>query len=199
MAKLKYFDASQQKATSLKPAIYTEFLRTGRISRNTDDWVPEEKRYLSHEEVAVRTGKRLEAAGTMTHQRINSFHRSIRFPKLVFHRTLAGKPHLGYCHVTAARSALPNGPDMLWAFYIANFFADIGDDESFFERINLQHSRMYFGIVMEPGEEAGKMTLSRKLRKDGLLFRTHEPKAALKNVLMLGTRDEELQKIIRSL
>jgi hypothetical protein len=34
---------------------------------------------------------------------------------------------------------------------------------------------------------------------NGLLFRTRDPKEALKNVLLLGARNSELRKIIGSL
>jgi hypothetical protein len=201
MSNLRYFDAAaiKQPAQSPKAAIYTEFLRTGRINRHQQEWSPTEKRYLTHQEVATRTGKKLEAAGTVTHDRINGFHRSIRFPKMLFHRTLAGSPHLGYCHVTAARTKFAKFEDVRWSFYIANFFSDIGDDEHFFEKIKLGYSRMYFAVATEMDAEAGKLSVNRSIHENGLLFRTRDPKEALKNVLLLGARNEQLRKIIASL
>jgi len=201
MSKLRYYDAASTKkpAPPPKAAIYTEFLRTGRINRRADDWNPVEKRYLTHDEVAARTARKLETAGDTTHSRINAFHPSIRFPKLLFQRTLKGSPHLGYCHVTAAKTQFAPLKDIKWSFYIANFYADIGDSEQFFERINLGYSRMYFAVAIDEGEEIGRMVINRTLRSDGLLFRTHDPKVALKNVLQLGARNEQLRKIIRSL
>lgn len=201
MSNLRYFDAAALKKPVSQPkaAIYTEFLRTGRINRHKQEWSNEKKRYLSHEEVAELTGRKLETAATMTHDRINGFHRSIRFPKLLFHRTLAGSPHLGYCHVTAARTKFAEFDDVRWSFYIANFFCDIGDDDRFFERIKLGYSRMYFAVATEIAPETGRMTINRSIRDNGLLFRTSDPKAALKNVLMLGARNEQLRKIIQSL
>lgn len=200
MQKLRYFAASKSdKIGTPAKAAHTEFLRTGRISRHRDDWMPEQRRYLTYEEVAERTGKRLEAAADTTHTRINSFHRSIQFPKIIFHRTLTDSPHLGYCHVTAARTNFARYADVRWAFYIANFFADIGESEAFFERIRQNYSRMYFAVAMKPEAEAKTMSIDRSFRDNGLLFRTHDPKQALRNVLMLGARDAELRKIIAKL
>jgi hypothetical protein len=201
MSNLRYFDAAAVKkpAPSPKGAVHTEFLRTGRINRHQQEWSATEKRYLTHQEVAARTGKKLEAAGTVAHDRINGFHRSIRFPKLLFHRTLADSPHLGYCHVTAARTKFAKFEDVRWSFYIANFFSDIGDDQHFFEKIKLGYSRMYFAVATEMDAEAGKLTVNRAVHDNGLLFRTRDPKEALKNVLLLGARNEELRKIIGSL
>ncbi|MDO9415711.1 MAG: hypothetical protein Q7U22_06295 [Pararhizobium sp.] len=198
---MKYYDTAEQKkrAVPSRKAIHTEFLRTGKINRRKEDWLPEERRYLTHEEVAERTGKKLEAAGSVTHQRINSFHNAIRFPKMLFHRTLADSPHLGYCHVTAARSSFSSFDDVAWSFYIANFFSEIGTSDAFFERINVGFSRMYFAVAMEQAADGGKMAINRKVRGNGLLFRTHDPKLALKNVLLLGAGHDELRKIVRAL
>ena len=102
MSKLQYVEKENQPPA--RQAVHSEFLRTGRIDRSRPNWSPDEKRYLAYEEVAERTGKILTAAGEKTHERLNAFHRSIQFPKLVFHRTLSGTPHLGYCHVTASKS-----------------------------------------------------------------------------------------------
>ncbi len=201
MPNLRYFDSSSEKAEApgAKAAVHTEFLRTGRIARRGNDWYPAEKRYLTHEEVAKRTGRKLEAAGTQAHERINGFHASIRFPKIVFHKTLAGRPHLGYCHVTASKTKFAEFDTVRWSFYIANFFADVSDKDQFFKNISLGYSRMYFAVAMEKDAEEGKLVVDRKIRDDGLLFRTRDPKAALKNVLMLGACNDALRKIIRNL
>lgn len=200
MSQLRYFDAAARKPAPLpKAAIYTEFLRTGRINRHPPEWSAEKKRYLTHQEVATRTGRKLEAAGTLTHERINGFHRSIRFPKLLFHRTLPESPHLGYCHVTAARTKFLRFDDVRWSFYIANFFSDIGDDEHFFEKIKLGYSRMYFAVATQADPQDGRLTVDRSVHENGLLFRTRDPKEALKNVLLLGARDAELRVIVSSL
>lgn len=201
MAQLKYFAAPPMKkpAETPKAGIYTEFLRTGRINRSREEWHQDEKRYISYEEVAARTGRKLEAAGTLTHKRINDFHASIQFPKLIFHRTIAGRPHLGYCHITTARTTFAEFEKVRWSFYIANFFSDIGDTENFFDNIQLGYSRMYFAVATELDKESGKLNINKAIRGDGLLFRTADPKAALKNVLMLGARHEALRTIVRNL
>jgi hypothetical protein len=126
MSMFRYY-AAKSKGQALVPAkaIHTNFLRTGRINRQ-DDWVAEERRYLTDEEVAERTGKRLEKAGRKTHQRLNGFHRKIRFPEIIFHKTLATAPHLGYVHVTASKADFADHKDVTWGFYIANFSAEIG-------------------------------------------------------------------------
>lgn len=201
MPNLRYFDSSIDKTETpaTKSAVHTEFLRTGKISRGGSDWHPAEKRYLTHKEVAERTGRRLESAGTQAHERINSFHASIRFPKIVYHRTLSGRPHLGYCHVTSAKTKFAEFDDVRWSFYIANFFADVSDKDLFFKNISLGYSRMFFAVAMEKDAEEGKLIVDRKIRDDGLLFRTRDPKAALKNVLMLGACNDALRKIIQKL
>lgn len=201
MRKIRYYDAAdlRKRSAPMKPAVHTEFLRTGRISRRQEDWLPLERRYLSYEEVAERTGKRLEKAGKITHERINSFHKAIRFPNMIFHRTLNGSPHLGYCHVTAARSAFPEYENVHWAFYFANFHSEIGTEAAFFEEIKVGYGRMYFAVAIEQDNEQGTLVLNRRVRGNGLLFRTHDPKQALKNVLLLGARHEELRKIIKAL
>lgn len=196
MSKMQYVEDT--KVATPKQAIHSEFLRTGRIDRNRPNWSDTEKRYLTYKEVAERTGKILTVAGGRTHERLNGFHRSIQFPKLVFHRTLAGTPHLGYCHVTASKSKFAEFDDVKWAFYIANFFADIGADDLRFEKVNMRAERMYFAVAVEH-DDSKKLAINRKIRGNGLLFRTDDPKTALKNVLLLGAKHEALRKIIRAI
>lgn len=198
--KIRYFEApppQPEEPAASKAAAHSEFLRTGRIVRKPI-WIPEERRYLSHEQVAERTGKKLEAAGEKSHDRINSFHRSIQFPKIIFHRTLDERPHLGYCHITAARSVIARRIPVSWSFYIANFFSEIGEDERFFEQINTAYSRMYFAVAIT-GESGQPFKINRSIRKNGLLFQTSDPMEAIKNVLMLGASNEQLREIIKKL
>ena len=197
MSKLQYVEETNAEVAP-KKAIHSEFLRTGKIDRNRPNWSDTEKRYLSYEEVAQRTGKILVAAGSRTHDRLNGFHRSIQFPKLVFHRTLSGTPHLGYCHVTASKSKFAEFDDVKWAFYIANFFADIAADDLRFEKVNMRAERMYFAVAVEH-DDSKKLAINRKIRGNGLLFRTDDPKTALKNVLLLGAKHEAIRKVIRAL
>lgn len=201
MSKLRYFDSRAFKEALNAPAtIHSEFLRTGRIFRGKDRWDAIEKRYLTHDEVADRTARKLETAGQKTHERINAFHRNITLPKLIFTRTLDNRPHLGYCHVTAAKTRLMNDDSVKWAFYIANFFSEIGEELKFTGKLNQQVQRMYFAIAVEnDNEKATKMVVDTHLRPDGILFRTHDPKIALKNILMLGTNDPRLRAKIRDL
>jgi hypothetical protein len=197
--KFRYYDAvAFKRANPPRSAVHTEFLRTGRIDRSIA-WSPSEKRYLSYEEVAERTGRKLERAGDITHERINGFHRSIRFPKLVFHRTLAETPHLGYCHITVANSHFAEFENVQWAFYMANFLAEIGDEEQFFAGISRKPGRMYFAVAIAPAEEEGRLRIDRTVRNNGVIFRTDDPKLAMKNVLMLGAHDEALRKVIQAL
>ncbi|MGO8141056.1 DUF6656 family protein, partial [Rhizobium leguminosarum] len=44
-----------------------------------------------------------------------------------------------------------------------------------------------------------KMTIDRSVRGNGLLFRTHYPQAAIRNILLLCARNEQLREIIRQL
>ena len=203
MAKLRYFDRSSEPAAEPQrpAAVHTEFLRTGRIVRSTATWLPTERRYLTHEEVASKTGAKLQAAGEKTHGRLNNFHRSIQFPKMIFHRTLADSPHLGYCHVTSSRTRFAQYEEVSWAFYIANFFAKIGENDNFFEEIDIKTSRMYFAVALHPDQAADdkKLTINRKIRSNGVLFRTDDPQVAIRNVLLLGARTEQLREIIRQL
>ena len=197
MAKLRYYDAADKAAAPAKAKAHTEFLRTGRIDRRR--WMPNERQYLSYAEVAQQTARKLTTAGETTHSRINGFHASMQFPKMVFHRTLANSPHLGYCHVTAAKTCLAKGHEITWSFYLANFFCDLGNETHFFDRIQPGYSRMYFAVAIEPDAGEGRIVVNRNVRGNGLIFRTQDPKVALKNVLMLGARDEALRRIIRSL
>lgn len=198
MANLRYFDDAIKPPPENRGGIYTDYLRTGRINRGTTD-ARTAKRYLTHQHVAERTGRRLEAAGTLAYDRINGFHASIRFPKMIFHRTLDGSPHLGYCHVTAARSKFAEYDEVRWSFYMANFFCEIGKDDHFFDDVRRGYSRMYFAVATDLDREQGKLVINRTVRDGGLLFRTQDPKTALKNVLMLGARNDALRAIIRAL
>ncbi|MNL69497.1 hypothetical protein D3C87_1943660 [compost metagenome] len=101
--------------------------------------------------------------------------------------------------MTAARTNFAKYADVKWAFYIANFFAEVGDADQFFKHIRPNYSRMYFAVAIHPDKETRSMAIDRTIRENGLLFRTHDPKEALKNVLMLGARDAELRKIIAKL
>ncbi|MGV8936356.1 MAG: DUF6656 family protein [Allorhizobium sp.] len=201
MAKLKYYAAAKDKlpAETVTKAEHSEFLRTGRISRRRDDWLTEERRYLTYEEVAKRTGQKLMAAGETTHQRINSFHRAIQFPKMIFHHTFEESPHLGYCHVTASRTTFAQYADVTWAFYIANFFCEMGGGEQFFEEIRPQYSRMYFAVAMQADKSAKAMKIDRSIRENGLLFRTHDPRQAFKNLLMLNAGNARMRQAIATL
>lgn len=196
--KRRYYAKTETGKADEKPlaAIHSEFLRTGRISRRKEDWLPDEKRYLTYAEVAQATARKLEAAGEKTHQKINGFHRSIQFPKLIFHKTLENSPHLGYCHVTASRTSFAKYADVKWSFYIANFFSEIGDEDSFFKKIEPRYSRMYFAVALQPDKAAKALSIDRTFRSHGLLFRTRDPMEALKNVLKLGARTQELRDAI---
>ncbi|SER98301.1 hypothetical protein SAMN03159406_01872 [Rhizobium sp. NFR03] len=197
MANLRYFDDAKAPKEP-RGGVYTDYLRTGRINRSSSE-ARAARRYLTHKEVADRTGRKLEAAGTLAYDRINGFHASIRFPRMIFHRTLDDSPHLGYCHVTAARTKFADYDDVRWSFYMANFFCEIGKDEHFFDDVRRGYSRMYFAVAMDFDRERGKLVINRTIRDGGLLFRTQDPKTALKNVLMLGARNDALRTIIRAL
>lgn len=202
MSKFRYYAAKAPKQ-ALVPAkaVHTNFLRTGRIARDVDDRLKEERRFLTYEEVAERTGIRLESAGKKTHQRLNTFHYDIQFPKIIFHKTLAQAPHLGYVHVTASKTDFAEYKDVTWGFYIANFAAEITADEQFFNRINPNYSRMYFAVAMKTEENAEprRQIINRDFRENGVLFRTADPKTALKNVLLLGAKSAELRKIVEAI
>jgi hypothetical protein len=58
---------------------------------------------------------------------------------------------------------------------------------------------MYFAVAVQKDMEAKKLAIDTKVRGNGILFRTQDPKEALKNVLMLGAKHETLRKIIRAL
>ncbi|MFD1746675.1 DUF6656 family protein [Rhizobium helianthi] len=196
--RFRYFDtAAKPLMPKLKGTAHSEFLRTGRISRESRDWLADEKRYLTYEEVAERTELRLAAAGETTHERINSVHKRIRFPRVIFSHALNERPHLGYCHVTTAPATIGT-KRTLWSFYMCNFTAEIGEDEEFFRRIRTDFGRMYFAVAIER-DENGLTRLNRSLRDNGVLFRTSDPNEALKNVLMLGAPDETVREIIRKL
>ncbi|WP_417423531.1 DUF6656 family protein [Hoeflea sp.] len=203
MSMFRYYAANKAPEQSPVPAaaVHTNFLRTGRISRKAEDWVEAEPRFLTYEEVAARTGIRLENAGKTTHQRLNKFHKNIRFPKIIFHKTLAAAPHLGYVHVTASKTDFAEYKDVTWGFYIANFSAEITADEKFFNRIKPSSSRMYFAVAMKNGEngKTRQQVINRDFRENGVLFSTTDPKAALKNVLLLGARSAELRKIVEAI
>jgi hypothetical protein len=202
MSKFRYYAANPpKKALVPARAVHTNFLRTGRIARDSEDWLEKERRYLTYEEVAARTGMRLETAGKTTHQRLNRFHRAIRFPEIIFHKTLTAAPHLGYVHVTASKTDFAEHKDVIWGFYIANFSAEITGDERFFNRISPGYSRMYFAVAMKPGDTAtsSRPVINRDFRENGVLFRTADPMTALKNVLMLGARNAELRKIVEAI
>jgi hypothetical protein len=198
--RIRYYDASaRKKAPARARNMHSEFLRTGRILRYEERWLPDEKRYMTHDEVADRTGRKLETAGYKTHSHLNNFHRSIQFPSMIFHKTLEDSPHLGYCHVTASKTSFDMRRQILWSFYFANFFAEIGGDkDGFFVEIDPRYSRMYFAIAMN-AVNGHSVEIDRSVHKDGLLFRTHDPKVALKNVLTLGARTEEMRKLIMAM
>ena len=196
---IKYFDASALKpAPTRSKTAHSDFLRTGQIKRYEQRWLPAEKQYYTHEQVAAITGRKLQTAGEVTHSHLNAFHPSIRFPQMVFHRTIEDRPHLGYCHVTASRTSFDARQQVLWSFYFANFFAELCGDEQFFEKIDARYSRMYFAVAMDVADDKS-VKINKTFHRDGLLFRTHDPKVALKNVLMLGTRSREMRKIIQSI
>lgn len=187
-AKTPPADAAPDKPAPDMPRSHSDFLRAG--SR---------KRYkFSPEEVAAHTGKVLEAAGEQSHQRLNAFHRSVQFPKIIFHRTLDKLPHLGYCHVTAARTIVAQRP-LSWSFYIANFLSEIGGEgRPFFERIKDAEARMFFAVAVK-GEPGKSFEINRSVRNSGLLFQTSDPRQAIRNVLTLGTSSEQLREIIKKL
>jgi len=202
MAKLRYFDSTPRytSETVRTATVHSEFLRTGRISRAKTGIITHTRRYLSYEEVAEQTAQRLQAAGERAHEKLNSFHKSIQFPKLVFHRTLADTPHLGYCHITASRTRFAHYEEVSWAFYVANFFAEIGEEDDAFVKIDPRYKRMYFAVAVRSDQTAEqKMTINREVRGNGVLFRTHDPQVAIRNVLLLGARNEQLRDIIRQL
>ena len=197
--KLRYYQANPPKRLpSISIAPHSEFLRTGRIARPAPRWTGSGKHYLTFEEVAERTGRKLTTAGETTHRRINAFHEAIRLPKVIFYRVFDDIPHLGYCHVTASTTPFGQRGPVHWSFYIANFSSDISETYPFFENIRSEYSRMYFAVAYEkaPGET---LRIDRSLRKDGLLFRTDDPHEAMKNVLLLGAPNQSVRAMIKKL
>ena len=198
--KIRYFAKPSNALAALRRGNgYSEFLRTGIVERYKDDWDHQEERFLTYEEVAERTGRKLQDAGLKTHERLNAVHKDIQFPKLVYHRTLAHKPHLGYCHVTAARSKFAEFEDVRWAFYIANFNADLDKENFFFDVEDIQLSRLYFAIAVDLDRDENKLVIDRKVRGNGVLFSTHDPHKAMKNVLMMGAKEDRLRRKISAL
>lgn len=200
--RIRYYDAeSGKKPEPEARTLHSDFLRHGHITRYDDQWMARNRRYLSYEQVAAMTGRRLEEAGKITHRRLNNVHRGIRFPAMVRHQILEEAPHLGYCHVTAAKTEFRSDRQVTWSFYLANFFSEIGtEDSNFFSRISPGYSRMYFAVTTENTAAGKKTSVDRKsLRPDGLLFVTHDPGVAMKNMLMLGARSPELRRAIASL
>ena len=57
----------------------------------------------------------------------------------------------------------------------------------------MRAERMYFAIAMSRRTTAEKLAINRNVRGNGLLFRTHDPKMAMKNVLLLGAKHEALR------
>ena len=76
--KFRYYDAvAYKRAQRGRSTAYTDFLRTGKLDRR--EWSEAEKRYLTYREVAEMTGRKLEQAGSVTHERINGFHLAVEF------------------------------------------------------------------------------------------------------------------------
>ncbi|MDG3575009.1 hypothetical protein P7F60_01310 [Rhizobium sp. YJ-22] len=201
MSKVRYFDASGSRHTQVPmlETFHSDFLRTGRFNRDKGRRGKEERRYLSHDQVAEITGRKLLAVGEHAHERLVSFHKSIDLPKMLYHRIIDDLPHLGYCHVTASKTRFAEFDELKWSFYIANFCADIAEDGKSLSNFNRHLPRMYFAIAMQPDSERKRLEVNREVRGNGLLFRTHDPRIALKNVLMLGARSARLREIIRKL
>lgn len=196
---IKYYDTEAFKPVPIySKTTQSEFLRTGRIKRFEDRWLPRGKRYYTPSEVAEITGRRLNAAGERANAKLNNVHPALKFPDMVFHRVIDSMPHLGYCHVTASRSTIDRKSDVLWSFYFSNFAADIGGNDRFFENINRNFSRMYFAVAMNTLEK-GAVSINRAVRDNGVLFKTSDPREALLKVLMLGAKTSELRSFIKNL
>lgn len=198
-AKRRYYqNQAPRRLSATSAAHHSEFLRTGRIDRTAPTWDRETKRYLSFEEVAERTNRKLVRAGETTHERLNAFHEAIRFPKVIFSRAFEEIPHLGYCHVTTASTRFAQRGPVHWSFYIANFSSDISESYPFFENIRSGNVRMYFAVAYE--KAAGDtLRIDRSMRKDCLLFRTANPREAMKNLLLLGAPSQSLRTMIKKL
>ena len=54
-------------------------------------------------------------------------------------------------------------------------------------------------VAIAPAEDEGRLTIDRTVRGNGVIFRTDDPKLAMKNVLMLGARNETLRRAIEAL
>lgn len=78
------------------------------------------------------------------------------------------------------------------------FFAELSGEENFFENIDARYSRMYFAVAINalPDKE---FAVDTSFHRGGLLFQTHDPRVALKNVLLLGARSEEMRRIIKAI
>lgn len=194
----KYYDTQAFKLVPVQSkTIHSEFLRTGRIKRFEDSWLPRTKRYYSPTEVAAITGRRLTATGERAHEKLNSVHPSIRFPGMIYHRIIDNMPHLGYCHVTGSKARLDEKTETYWAFYFSNFSADIGGEGTFFQNIDRNFSRMYFAVAIDKPTDKSA-TINRAIRHNGVIFKTSDPKEAMLNVLMLGAKTSELRQFVKS-
>lgn len=193
MLVLRYFDSSRmKKKLQLFVVVYFEFLCIGCIVWLEDIWVEEEKCYFSYQEVVVIIGKCFECVGEMMYEWLNGFYCVIQFFKLIFYCILVVIFYFGYCYVMVLKIRFVEYDEVIWGFYIVNFFVDIGMLESFFEYINLCQGWMYFVVVMviDKSGDKFKLVINIVVCGNGFIFCIYDLKQVMKNVLMLGVCNE---------
>jgi hypothetical protein len=64
---------------------------------------------------------------------------------------------------------------------------------------DIRFSRLYFAIALDLNRDANTLVINRNIRGNGILFSTHDPHKAMKNVLLLGAKHDRLRKLIHAL
>ncbi len=119
---------------------------------------------------------KLTTAGETTHKRINGFHTSIQFPKMIFHRTLAGRPasRLLPCHGGANTSRPVQGRHLV--LLLRQLLLRPRRRETL---LRTHPDRLFPNVFRRRHRarcaEPEQMTINRSVRDNGLLFQYRRP------------------------
>jgi hypothetical protein len=138
----------------------------------------------------TRTGMGLQAE---TYWKSLREHRpDLNFERFEMVKILDEVPHLAYAAITRGRYLDPRHRPVNWIFYFANFNATFGGGEALFINLPRHYGVTFFALAMAVGPDNQVTGLERKRGRNGVLFSTQDPEAAMAAVTRL--RDMQTRK-----
>jgi hypothetical protein len=138
----------------------------------------------------TRTGMGLQAEAYW--KSLREHRPDLNFERFEMVKILDEVPHLAYSAITRGRYLDAQRNPVNWIFYFANFNATFGGGEALFINLPKHYGVTFFALAMAVGPDNQVSGLERRRGRNGVLFSTQDPDAAMAAVSRL--RDMQTRK-----